>query len=576
VNVLSIGRLFSTYRKADLALLDGWREHEVRTLEVEEDADYGFAPHETAEQVIARISKAWPPDILLCWYPEMYPPPRRVEECPIPTAALVSDWNLHYPQLCHNLARYDYILTDRLGERELRVEGVAPRFVTPLYSQKSHIHRKMDVEKDIDVLFVGNLNFAIHVERGRLLERLSALAGRYTIVICGGHFDEAYARMLSRARIVFNHSVRREMNLRCFETLACGALLFVEEDNLEVRDFLTDREEMVLYRPDNLLELVEYYLEHPEAREQITRQGHRKACALAGETRFPALLAGLSEAASSGRPFTRFPRATQDLAEILQYVCLVPSQTALAAELASRGLERYPEQPEFMLATIMARLADAEQRSPGDAGRFFSDLLRLNRQVCALRSDAAVPWLNLAAILRVTGREDAERKTLELAMQATSSDYATLLLGKYSDPYFVAWGRDSAMGQARIGLLQAMAASRLAEIHLEQSRPREARQWAANAIKFFPGVARPYAALATAEARLGNAQKAVETLAETLPLAPFDSQLRVELIGYLRNLGEEAKARALAEESARIVSMCPDAADNACIFRRLAANETLD
>ena len=60
---------------------------------------------------------------------------------------------------------------------------------------------------------------------------LAKLSDRYKILI-GTNFDrEDYAKQLSRARIVFNHCVRGELNLRVWETLAIGPLLFLDEAN---------------------------------------------------------------------------------------------------------------------------------------------------------------------------------------------------------------------------------------------------------------------------------------------------------------------------------------------------------
>ena len=69
-------------------------------------------------------------------------------------------------------------------------------------------------------------------------------------------FGDDYGRFLNRARIGFNRSIRGEMNLRAFEVPACGGLLFMEEQNREIREFLTPGEEVVLYNNDNFEELV--------------------------------------------------------------------------------------------------------------------------------------------------------------------------------------------------------------------------------------------------------------------------------------------------------------------------------
>ncbi len=287
--------------------------HAFRVLSAAEPADYTFAPEETAAEVVEKISSSWPVDLFVCWFPELYPPPRAIEDCPVKTAAAVSDWNIYSSQVEYNLARFDVALTDKPGTQALRLRGTTAQYFFPLYTHLSAVHRKLDIEKDIDVLFVGNLNHAIHVERGRCLERIAALSDRYRVVICGGRFGDDYTRLLNRAKIVFNRSVRREMNSRCFEALACGSLLFIEEDNIEVGDYLRDREEVVLYNEDNLVALIEHYLSRPDEAARITAQGHAKAASLAAENDLKRWWTGLRRAHPAAGAFAAFRRASAPL-----------------------------------------------------------------------------------------------------------------------------------------------------------------------------------------------------------------------------------------------------------------------
>src|SRR5205807_9038353 len=90
--------------------------------------------------------------------------------------------------------------------------------------------------RDIDVLFVGNLQAAVQRERLPWLGRLARLAERWRVVIATGTFGDDYWKLMRRARIVFNRSVRGECNKRGFEAAAAGALLFQEREYLEIRE----------------------------------------------------------------------------------------------------------------------------------------------------------------------------------------------------------------------------------------------------------------------------------------------------------------------------------------------------
>ncbi len=562
--------------------------HEVRTLVAEgsedvvldtpatplaENPDYTFGPAETAEDLIARIAKDWTPDLLICWVPEMFPPPREIEHCPIKTVAIVSDWNVYYAQIEHNLARYDIVLTDKLGAQVLRPPGATPRYFFPLYSHQTPVHRKLDVEKDIDVAFVGNLNHAIHVERAQYLEQAAKLSDRYRVLIRSGVYAEDYARLLNRARIVLNYALRREMNLRCFETLACNALLFVEEDNLEVCDALRDGEEVVLYRPDNLVALIEYYLTHPEEAARITRQGHAKAAILAGENRLDTLLNWIAEQPMGGRAFREFPEEVQAHAEIMQYASsLVPSQRAFIDELLEPYARKYYKRPEFLVAAASGVLARIPAAPEEERKALTKDILGWLKQACLRCKDSAVLWFNLAFVCRHSSATPAEVRCLELTLEAHSCDYGGLLLGSFSDPYYAASRRALALGKQRVEMIWAAAATRLAQIWLEREKYEEARDMAVKSIGWMPNIALPYRIRAVAESRLGKLEETARILAEGLPLTAFDADYRMDMVRAWQALGKHDEARELAAESARLFAACWGAEEVAKMFQE--ASET--
>src|SRR5262249_8000184 len=110
------------------------------------------------------------------------------------------------------------------------------------------------------------------VQRSRLpwLGRLARLADRWRVTIDAGVFGDDYRRLLGRARVVFNRSVRGEGNKRALEAAAAGALLFQEGENREVSRYFRDRQECVFYTEDNLEGLLEHYLTHEEERAAVT------------------------------------------------------------------------------------------------------------------------------------------------------------------------------------------------------------------------------------------------------------------------------------------------------------------
>ena len=567
MNILAMG--ITPWGDRDhLALYNSRCGHEVRLLGIEADADYHFAAAETAAEAIERVARDWPPDVLFCGCPELYPPPRQLEACPILTVAMVSDWNLYQPQLEHNLARFDLVLTDRLGTERLQLEGAEPQYAGPLYSHRSLVHRNRLGKRDIDVLFLGNLNHAIHRERGKVLEQAAALSDEYTVLIDGGYEPETYTALMNRARIVLNYSVRREMNLRTFETLACGALLFTEDSNLEVGDWLSHGIEMVRYNAANLESQLRHYLEHERERQRIARAGAERARELAAEQRMDPLFNTLAKASRGPRPFPSFPEETRELADVLLYASSrEPAQRALSHALVDAWCEKNPGLLSARLAAGCAciercgRMEGAPRRAMLQAG-----LAHFGRAT-ELAPGEVVPWLNLAIVARQAQAVPLERTCLEHALEAPSATYGGLLLGHVHDPYYAGWRRALAEGRAEPAMLHAAAATRLAEAALHAGEPDAGLRTARTAIRLKPDVAAPYRLAAIAESHAGNIEEAARLLEQGLPYNAFDAAYRMDLATALDGAGRTGEARQLAEISARIFQACPKMEEDAQRFR---------
>ena len=63
----------------DYSLLDAYvGPHDIRWLGIDPRAQYRFdALRDNANTILARLRREWKPDLLLCWTPEIYPPPSR-------------------------------------------------------------------------------------------------------------------------------------------------------------------------------------------------------------------------------------------------------------------------------------------------------------------------------------------------------------------------------------------------------------------------------------------------------------------------------------------------------------------
>ena len=572
MNVLLMGLPFG----AGAEPVDRFRSqagHSIWTLAAEGTADCSFSADLTVAEIVAALPDEWIPDLLLCWCPEVLPPPRALQESPIKTVAVVSDWTVYYPQLEDNLARYDVVITDRLGANTLRCPGVTPYYIAPLYSHRTGIHRQLPVVKDIDIAFAGNLNHATHVQRGRLLEKVAALSSRYKVVIASELPVEEYTALSSRARIVFNHCLRREMNLRCFETMACGALLFVEAENLEVPDWVRDREEAVFYREDNLVELLHHYLARPEETTRIAENGLALSERLAGEVRLDNFIDALCTLPESGRLFRAFGAARQAFAEVMQYASSrCPDQRRYAEVALGVACESFPENVALKVSAGCALLNALGDIDTNAADGEAEELLAAFRDAATAAPEAAVLWLNLALLCRQGKAEAAERRFLELALAADSSAYGGLLIGENRDPYYARWRSALAYSTAAVQLLWAAAAARLATLDFEKGDLLSARTYAEKSIAWCDDVAEPYQLLAKISQESGDVAAAAAILEESLCLTVLDADHRIALINVWRTLGRDDEARALAHQSECIFNAWLSATDAATRFRELLAS----
>lgn len=232
---------------------------------------------ENFTDLMRKLPAGWQPDLILYEAAEYNSMPLGIENAPCPTAIMVGDWNIGYTLTKHNLSRFDRIVVDRLGVQVFKDTGYNNIDYFSVYAHHPETHYVRDgSEKIYDVLFVGNFNHEIQRERAKWLKRLSLLYPKYNIALLANIFGERYPQLLNQAKIVFNRSIRSEMNQRAYEAPANGALLFFEEENLEIRDFLEPGKECILYNENNFEELIEYYVTHNEERQRIVEAGTEK------------------------------------------------------------------------------------------------------------------------------------------------------------------------------------------------------------------------------------------------------------------------------------------------------------
>ncbi len=137
------------------------------------------------------------------------------------------------------------------------------------FDEETHKHVK--IEKDIDVLFVGNVT----PRRQKLLDNLSQIQH---IEICKSYGKEM-AALFSRAKIVLNIHAEEELDTetRVYEVLGCGSFLLSEP--LSQENPFKNGKHYVETGIKDFSKSISYYLEHDAEREKIAGCGNKEAWA---------------------------------------------------------------------------------------------------------------------------------------------------------------------------------------------------------------------------------------------------------------------------------------------------------
>jgi tetratricopeptide (TPR) repeat protein len=509
--------------------------------------DLIVGPSDTWRSLEQALPSGWKPDFVALYLPYTSVPPA-LWSAPVPVVGLAADYNLQWHRYRHCLGQLDLVLTDSAGAEAMRGLGLENVQVANLIgAQRGWLEAAAGTLRDLDIVFVGNLDAAVQRRRLAWLGRLAQLSERWQVVIGSSVYGDDYRRLLRRARIVFNQSIRGECNRGVFESAAAGALLLQEQGNPEVEAVFQDRQHCVYYNADNLETLVEYYLEHEDERKAIAEAARAKLPAytfvrLWDEQleRIEAMWAALVERAARrsasqvqlswqarlwqalGRNPAGDPRLGHDLAaELVREPNHPGLHGALGMVLAVRALRAKEEMP---LAQVLGHFQRAAAGAP--------------RNVMA--------GLNLVEALVAAGRQQAaidEGRRVLAVLQSGEPLSAEVMDAPHYPPLFdlfrvewerAAWenaGQPSAEASAKRQLLTWRLHTVLGDLTGEIEHYYEATVCR-------PDLAATRAALGCALARAGKFAEAAPHLEEAVAGNPFDAAAAKALHGVYTALGD--------------------------------------
>lgn len=191
-----------------------------------------------------------------------------------PAAFWAIDTHMDFERYRRSAQHFDLMFTAQLdGSKDLNRLGIAATWL-PLACDPA-IHRKHDVKKDHDLCFIGNLI------PGPRLELVSRLKSAIKNMLLDRRYFEEMAMAYSESRLVFNRSIKNDINMRVFEAVACGSLLLTNDLSGNGQEELFRNEvHLATYQDaDELLDKVRYYLKQERRREKIAKAGLQEAYA---------------------------------------------------------------------------------------------------------------------------------------------------------------------------------------------------------------------------------------------------------------------------------------------------------
>ena len=536
-------------------------------------------------EALKNLPPSWEPDVVIFRTLLHWRIPAGLEDCPYPTVGLLDDWYSGLGFLPDNCLRFDYIYTDKAGMNILKRLGMNNVSYWPHFGHDPFIFRKLDNQKKIyDISYAGSFNLNFQKERLPWLRRLCRIDKKYNIKLFHDIPKDEYARVLNRTKIAFNRSLKGEMNLRAFEAPACGALLFIEEENLEVRDFFEPGKEVILYNNNNLEDLLIYYLEHEKERAEIAEAGYRKVQEYSHPELFKRLVKSIREKKikpGSGRSSSSFITESREHCNYLQSVFSIGGIGRDFLDRTKAMLAKQKDNPVVLndcgvlICSYIGHIND--QKTIQELLKLAESLLRLAIKINPSYTVAKFNRAQLLLHLNKQKHKDALQIYTELAdLQSLYSwnNYKGIIfpLGIGND-YSVLWSmalahtmpNEEKMVHARHDLIRFFSAQRVAlisEALREKEKALKYLEFADTLVSEHHSVMVPYAKL---QGENKDFMQTEDIIGRAMKADPFNSDLWKEYIKMFFAQGRIEEAKAAIEDSLLCLARlqdCPSVKEN--------------
>lgn len=191
----------------------------------------------------------------------------------IPRVAYFIDTHLDFQTRLEMARHFDIVfLAQQSHVKLLKQQGIRYVFWLPL-ACCPELYPEQKLSRDIDVSYVGSLSPDEGDKRRQLLMKV---AETFPNSYIGKKWPLEMGEVYSRSKIVVNSAINYDLNMRVFEGMAGGALLITDPAD-SINELFEEGKDLAIYRNENeLIEMIQYYLEHEKEREAIAKQGQQK------------------------------------------------------------------------------------------------------------------------------------------------------------------------------------------------------------------------------------------------------------------------------------------------------------
>lgn len=194
------------------------------------------------------------------------------------TIYVASDTHLGKEYRMNKAKKFDYVFFNQKDAADELGAVWLPHAAEP------QAYPKINILKKFDVGFIGHVQETPNYNGFTRVEALDRLFKEFPNFYYGTRhpgfpeknlFEDA-AKKFSQSKIVFNTSIKDDVNMRVFETLSTGSFLLTNWiPTLE--ELFEDGKHLVTYRTlDEMVEKAKYYLEHEDEREAIANAGYQE------------------------------------------------------------------------------------------------------------------------------------------------------------------------------------------------------------------------------------------------------------------------------------------------------------